>query len=168
MTVPRVAISIRRATDADWESIWSIFARVVDDGDTYTYPEDIGEADARTAWMQTPPGFTVVAVDGDEIVGTAKVVANHPGRGSHVANASFMVSPVHTGRGVGRALAHHVLDAARDAGFRAMQFNAVVETNTVAVQLWQSLGFEILATIPEAFEHPQQGLVGMHVMYRRL
>ena len=49
-----------------------------------------------------------------------------------------------------------------------MQFNAVVETNTAAVTLWRSLGFEILATVPEAFDHRRHGLVGLHVMYQRL
>ena len=49
-----------------------------------------------------------------------------------------------------------------------MQFNAVVESNTRAVALWRSLGFEVLATIPEGFRHPVKGYVGLHVMYRRL
>ena len=49
-----------------------------------------------------------------------------------------------------------------------MQFNAVVETNASAVHLWQSVGFEILTTVPEAFDHPVHGLVGLHVMYQRL
>lgn len=62
----------------------------------------------------------------------------------------------------------YVLAAARAAGFRSMQFNAVVETNTVAVRLWQDLGFTIIGTVPEAFAHPVRGLVGLHVMYRRL
>jgi ribosomal protein S18 acetylase RimI-like enzyme len=44
----------------------------------------------------------------------------------------------------------------------------VVETNAAAVQLWRSLGFEILATIPQAFRHPERGLVGLHVMHRFL
>jgi ribosomal protein S18 acetylase RimI-like enzyme len=49
-----------------------------------------------------------------------------------------------------------------------MQFNAVVETNTGAVALWRSLGFEILTTVPEAFDHPELGLVGLRVMHRKL
>ena len=53
-----------------------------------------------------------------------------------------MVDAQFTGRGAGRALAERVLDWAREAGFRAMQFNAVVETNERAVRLWRSLGFE--------------------------
>ena len=89
-------------------------------------------------------------------------------RGAHIANASFMVNPDHACSGVGRALGEHVLRFARDEGYRAMQFNAVVETNSRAVALWRSLGFDILTTIPEAFRHPTAGYVGLHVMYRRL
>jgi ribosomal protein S18 acetylase RimI-like enzyme len=49
-----------------------------------------------------------------------------------------------------------------------MQFNAVVETNTRAVALWRSLGFELLGTLPEGFLHPTEGYVGLHIMHRRL
>ena len=49
-----------------------------------------------------------------------------------------------------------------------MQFNAVVETNEAAVRLWQALGFSIIGTVPEAFDHPRLGLVGLHVMHRSL
>ena len=72
------------------------------------------------------------------------------------------------GGGTGRALGAYVLDWARAAGFHGMQFNAVVETNTVAVRLWQAIGFEILGTVPEAFDSRAHGRVGLHVMYRRL
>ena len=85
-----------------------------------------------------------------------------------MANAGYMVHPAQAGRGLARALCAYSLDAARDAGFRAMQFNAVVESNVRAVAAWKSMGFEVLATIPEAFNHPELGYVGLHVMYRKL
>jgi ribosomal protein S18 acetylase RimI-like enzyme len=85
-----------------------------------------------------------------------------------VATASFMVSGAARGRGVGRALAEHVLAWASEAGYRAVQFNAVVETNTAAVHLWRSLGFEVIGTVPEAFDSRTHGLVGLHVMHRYL
>jgi len=72
------------------------------------------------------------------------------------------------GRGVGRALGEYALSWAREQGYAAMQFNAVVESNHVAVGLWQALGFRIIGTVPEAFEHPTLGRVGLHVMHRRL
>ena len=79
-----------------------------------------------------------------------------------------MVDPAQQGRGVGRARGEHVLEQARGDGYRAMVFNAVVECNTPAVRLWQSLGFEILATVPQGFLHPVDGYVGLHIMYRPL
>jgi GNAT superfamily N-acetyltransferase len=115
--------------------------------------------------MEPPPARTVVAVERDRVLGSAKMGPNRPGRGAHVATASFMVDPAAQGRGVGRALGEHVVAWAREAGYRAIQFNAVVETNTGAVRLWQSLGFRILATVPEAFDHPEHGYVGLHVMH---
>ncbi len=90
------------------------------------------------------------------------------GNGSHIASASYMVDPRHSGKGVGRALCVHTVDWARAAGFRAMQFNAVVETNTHAVRLYRSLGFEVLGTLPEGFRHPTQGYVGLHIMHKAL
>jgi L-amino acid N-acyltransferase YncA len=72
------------------------------------------------------------------------------------------------GPGVGRALGEYALSWAREQGYAAMQFNAVVESNHVAVRLWQELGFHIIGTVPEAFEHPTLGRVGLHVMHRRL
>jgi GNAT superfamily N-acetyltransferase len=101
-------------------------------------------------------------------VGSAKMGPNRAGRGSHVATASFMVDPGHQGRGVGRALGMHVVEWAGTEGYRGIQFNAVAETNHRAVQLYQSLGFTILGTVPGAFNHREHGLVGLHVMYLQL
>jgi L-amino acid N-acyltransferase YncA len=158
---------IRTATDRDWLAVWPIYAEIVAAGETYAFPATTDPETARPWWMEPPPGQTVVAVDGDEVLGSAKMGPNRPGRGGHVATASFMVAPAHTGRGVGRALGEYVVAWARESGYRSMQFNAVVETNEAAVRLWTSLGFEILCTVPEAFDHPRHGLVGLHVMYLR-
>ncbi len=102
------------------------------------------------------------------VLGTATMGPNRPGRGAHVATASFMVADDGRGRGVGRALGEHMLAWATQQGYRAVQFNAVVETNTAAVALWRSLGFVVIGTVPEAFDHPSRGFVGLHVMHRFL
>lgn len=161
-------MEIRPAREDDWPRIHPIFAAIVAEGRTYAYPDGLSSDDARALWLEPPPGRAVVAVDGGRVLGSAKTGPNRPGRGAHVATASFMVDPAAQGRGVGRALGEHVVAWAREAGYRAMQFNAVVETNTGAVHLWQSLGFRILTTVPGAFDHPEHGYVGLHVMYLEL
>jgi L-amino acid N-acyltransferase YncA len=162
-------LEIRDATANDWPVIWPFLREIVRAGDTYTWRTDVTEAEARDHWFRPAPWRSLVAVDTDgNTVGTAKLGPNQDGPGSHVANASFMVDPTRAGAGIGRALAIHTIKAARAAGYRAMQFNAVVESNTGAVRLWESLGFDILATVPEAFHHPTEGFVGLHIMYLRL
>lgn len=161
------SLTIRHATAEDWPAIWAVMAPIVAAGETYTVDRDISPGAARAFWMRSD-GRVYVAVTGGTVVGTAKLVRNFDGPASHVANASFMVEAAAGRRGIGRALGEHVLAEARAAGFRAMQFNAVVSSNTAAVALWQSLGFEILATVPEAFDSPTHGLVGLHVMHRKL
>jgi GNAT superfamily N-acetyltransferase len=162
--------AIRPATDADWPRIWPFFDAIVQDGETYAFPLALTEETGRGWWMESPPGLTVVLEEelpgsGRRILGSAKMGPNRPGRGDHVGTASFMVAPEARGRGVGRRLAEHVVQWHRDHGFRGIQFNAVVETNTAAVALWQSLGFEVVGTVPGAFRSRSQGHVGLHVMY---
>lgn len=160
---------IREHVDADWGQVWPILADVITAGDTFAYDPAWSAGVAREVWVERPPGRTSVAVDADGVVlGSAKMGANRPGPGAHVATASFLVAANARGRGVGRALCEEALDWARRAGFAAMQFNAVVETNTVAVRLYRRLGFTVVGTVPEAFAHPTLGRVGLHVMHRFL
>ena len=162
-------VLIRDATDDDWPAIWPFLHEIVAAGETYTYPLDLTEPDARASGCSAPPGRTTVAVDDDgTVLGSAKMNPNHAGNGSHIASASFMVDPARSGKGVGRALGEDMIAWATDEGYRLIQFNAVVETNTAAVTLWKSLGFEVVGTLPDGFNHPVNGYVGLHVMYRRL
>jgi ribosomal protein S18 acetylase RimI-like enzyme len=79
-----------------------------------------------------------------------------------------MVSPDAGGKGIGRQMAEFSLKEARRLGFSAMQFNFVVKSNAVAVKLWQSVGFEIIGEIPDAFDHSRDGLTNAYIMYRKL
>jgi GNAT superfamily N-acetyltransferase len=160
-------VYIREATLDDWPAIYPFFTQIVDEGHTYAYPVGLSEDEAAAVWMEPPPSVTVVAVDGETVLGSAKMGPNRPARGSHIATASFMVDPAHQGRGVGRALGEWVVAWGREQGYHGMQFNAVVETNTAAVRLWKTLGFQILTTVPEAFDDPEHGYVGLHVMFQK-
>jgi GNAT superfamily N-acetyltransferase len=157
---------IREATAEDWPAIWPIYAQIVRAADTFSYDPAIGEDAAREMWMVQPPGRTTVAVGDDgTIIGTANMFANRPGPGDHVASGNYMVAEGHRGRGIGRALIEDSLRWAREAGFRAMQFNAVAESNVPAIRLYERVGFAIVGRVPGAFRHPQQGEVALLVMH---
>jgi len=161
-------IDIRPARESDFDAMWPIFHTLVAAGDTYTFPADATREDCRAYWFGPGVQSFVATMGAERLLGMYKLVANQPGHGSHVANASFMVDPAAQGVGVGRMLGVHCMEEARRAGFLAMQFNFVVSTNLAAVTLWKKLGFSVVATLPLAYRHAQLGYVDAYVMYQLL
>jgi L-amino acid N-acyltransferase YncA len=161
-------IQVRPATDADFNAMWSIFQSHVAEGETCVHGCATSREDAREYWF-APEVSTWVVVKGDErVLGMYKLQPNQQGRGAHVANASYMVSPNAQGVGIGHLLGEHSIGEARRKGFLAMQFNFVVSTNGRAIHLWKRLGFSIVGTLPKAFRHRRLGYVDAYVMYKLL
>ncbi len=158
-------VEIREFAGTDWPQVWPILREVVRARDTFPYDPAMTAEQARDTWVERPPGLTVVATEAGRVLGTAKMGPNKAGPGSHIATASFMVAGDARGKGVGTSLCRFALDWARERGYAGMQFNAVVETNRSAVAIYQRLGFELVGTVPGAFEHPEHGRVGLHIMY---
>ncbi|POX53090.1 GNAT family N-acetyltransferase [Streptomyces sp. Ru71] len=158
---------IRQAAAEDWPQIWPFWHRIVAAAETYAWDPDTTEEAARALWMSPAKRVYVAEDETGTVVGSAYLTPNYGGPAAGIANAGFMVDPERGGRGIGRALAEHILIEAKAQGYRGMVFNSVVETNP-AVALWISLGFTIVGTIPDAFAHPRHGLVGLHVMHKRL
>lgn len=160
-------LAIRVATTADFPAIWRIFAPIIAAGETYEFDETLTREAAYALWFGAST-TAFVADLADTLVGAYKLRPNHAGRGSHIANGSYIVAPQWQGQGVGRALVEHSLQTATQQGYRAIQFNIVVSTNRAAIQLYEKLGFQILGTIPEGFRHQRFGYVDTYVMYRSL
>lgn len=158
---------IMSAAESHSDAIWEIFHHVVSSGDTYTFDPSISREEALAYWMASGT-YTYVAISESQVVGTYIIKPNHPGLGSHVANASYMVSPSARRLGVGSAMCSHSLEEARRLGFLAMQFNIVASTNSAAISLWEKQGFTIAGTLPKAFRHKTSGLVDALVMHRFL
>jgi len=158
---------IREATDADFLRIWPIFHKIVQAGDTYSIPTDTNRAKAKDIWLGQPLK-TYVAEENQELLGTYKLSINHAGGEDHVCNCGYMVSPQARGRGIATKMCKHSQKMALELSFKAMQFNMVVASNAGAVRLWQSLGFDIVGTLPRAFRHPALGFVDAYVMYKWL
>ena len=161
-------IGIRLATADDADAIWAILEPVIRDGETYALDRAMSREAALAYWM-APDRETLVAIDdAGTVLGTYTLRANQAGGGAHVANCGYVTAADAAGRGVARAMCAHSLDRARERGFRAMQFNFVVASNTDAVALWQALGFAVIGRQPAAFHHPRLGLVDALVMHRTL
>ena len=162
-----MALEIREIAAAEFGLVWPIFRAVVAAGDTYTYDPATTFEEARDLWT-APPARCFVAHEAGGVVGAYCVKPNQPGLGSDVANAGYMVALEARGRGIAGAMCEHSLAVARAAGFRAMQFNAVVATNEAAIRAWRRHGFEIVGRIPEGFRHATLGWTDLLIMYRRL
>ena len=157
---------IRPATPEDWPTLWLMLEPVFRAGETYAVDRDITEADARTLWMDAP-AETYVADDGS-LLGTFYIKKNYSGGAAHVCNCGYVTAPMAQGRGIATQMCDASQQRARALGFRAMQFNLVLASNGGALALWKKLGFDIVGTLPAAFDHPTLGMVDGHVMWKSL
>jgi GNAT superfamily N-acetyltransferase len=155
-------------TDDDFASFWPTFQAIVAAQETYTIDPDISFDTAHKLWCKTPKASLVAKDEDGQVLGAYYIKANAAGPGKHICNCGYMVTPVARGKGVARAMCEHSQQQAREMGFLAMQYNAVVATNEVAVALWQKLGFSIVGTVPNAYRHAHLGLVDTHLMYKSL
>jgi L-amino acid N-acyltransferase YncA len=160
-------ITIRKYSEEDKERIWEIIKFVISTGDSYTYSPDSTPDETLADWCSAEKQ-TYVAVSENKIVATFYIKPNQTGLGSHIANGSYMVAPEARGKSVGRKIGEFSIAEAKRLGFHALQFNFVVKSNEKAVRLWQSIGFEIIGEIPEAFRHVENGLTNAYIMYRKL
>lgn len=160
-------LTIRAAEQNDQEGVWAIIEPVIRAGDTYMYSPDASKEKMLALWFDAEK-YTYVAEKEGCLAGTFFLKANQPDLGSHVVNAGYMVHPAYRGRGIAEQLCRFSLEEARRLGFKAMQFNCVISTNTVAVRLWQKCGFDIIGTLPKAFQHKELGFTDAYVMYQWL
>jgi len=160
-------LKITKATEADFDKIWPIFQDIVQNGHTFVYRADITFAEAKTVWFDAKYA-TYLAHVNDEVVGAYVIRPGHRDLGSHIANAAYIIAYSQRGNGFGEDIARDSFVKAKKLGYKAMQFNYVISTNKAAVALWKKLGFTIVGTVPEAYQHSEHGLVDIHIMYKYL
>ena len=161
-------LQIRPYEQADWPAVWALLEPVFRAGETFPHDPAISESEAQLAWVEQSQAV-MVAMDPDEaVVGTYYLKPNSLCLGAHVANAGYVVAERCRGNGIGSRLCQHSLQAAQRLGFRVMQFNLVVSTNTAGIRCWQRNGFQVVGTLPGAFRHSQLGYVDALVMIQGL
>jgi ribosomal protein S18 acetylase RimI-like enzyme len=159
---------IRPFEATDWPALWPILHATFATGDTYAFAPDGTEEEIHRAWVEQPMATFVAVSASGAVLGSYTLKPNQPGLGSHVCNCGYVVAAPARGQGLAAAMCEHSQAIAVEQGFRAMQFNLVVATNTVAVRLWQRLGFRIIGTVPGAFRHRRAGYVDAHIMFKDL
>jgi len=157
---------IRAARPEDADAIWALLEPVFRASETYAVDPNISREEALKMWCAAPAATYVW--DEGEILGTYYIKTNHQGGGAHICNCGYIVSEAAKGRGIAAQMCVHSQSAARDLGYRDMQFNFVLASNEGAVHLWQKLGFSTLGRIPAAFNHPKLGFVDALVMHKHL
>ena len=161
-------LQFRTFAPADWPALWALLEPVLRAGETFPHDPAIREEDARVAWVEQSRLVMVAEDAAGALVGSYYLRPNTLALGAHVANAGYVVAGPCRRQGIGSRLCQHSLRAARRMGFRAMQFNLVVSTNTAGIRCWQRNGFQLVGTLPGAFRHRQLGYVDALVMFQEL
>lgn len=161
--------SIRPAEPQDHAAILALARCVVEAGDAFPLEGRVSKEELASLWL--PDGLRAVEAfvcevdDVDGIAAVAVLRPTGPGRMSHIAETSFMVTPAARARGLAKLMCAHVIQEARRRSYTGMRLNTVVATNVAAVRVCTSCGFKIVCTLPRAFRHRQRGLVDAHVMF---
>ncbi|MBC3767096.1 GNAT family N-acetyltransferase [Neptunicella marina] len=163
-----MTFSIRPYHPQDWPPLWRLLQPVFAAGETYAFATDISEQQAKKVWVEMPEYCWVVEDANHNLVGTYYLRTNHPGPGSHVCNCGYIVSPEARGRGLASQMCEHSQQHALSLGYRAMQFNFVVSSNQGAIRIWKKHGFDIVGTIPNAYNSKSLGFVDAYVMFKTL
>lgn len=158
-----MTVEIRPYDEGDLAGMVQIWNEVVTAGNAFPQEDLFGVEEARDFFAQQ--SWTAVAVDGEDLLGLYILHPNNIERCAHVANASYAVLSSARGRGVGRKLVSDSLEQAGRLGFRGLQFNAVVASNTGAIHLYETLGFAYIGTIPGGFRNGEGVYEDIRIYY---
>lgn len=144
-------ILVRAYTESDLEAMISIWNEVVEDGIAFPQTELLDRQTGAAFFAEQTFCGVAEAPDSGQILGLYILHPNNVGRCSHICNASYAVSKAFRGLHIGEKLVLDCLAQGKAFGFRILQFNAVVRTNTHARHLYERLGFTQLGVIPGGF-----------------
>ena len=160
-------LEIKEIQENQFDEIWPIFQDVVKDADSYPYSPDITKEEAKKLWFSSDAHVYVAYLD-DQPVATRYIAPNKVGLGNHIANTGVMIDKKYRRRSLGKAMMEFAIKKATELGYRAIQVNLVLCTNTASVKICKEYGFKIVGTIPDAFHYKKEKYVDAYIMYRAL
>ena len=140
---------IRKFEDKDLPAMIAIWNEIVEEGIAFPQEEPL-TSETGKAFFESQ-SYTGVADDDGKIVGLYILHPNNVGRCGHICNASYAVDSRVRGLHIGEKLVLDCMEQGAKLGYKVLQFNAVVESNTHARHLYERLGFTQLGTIPGGF-----------------
>ena len=144
-------IIVRAYREEDLPAMTAIWNEVVEEGLAFPQEDCLSPEEARAFFAAQSRSAVAERVSDGAILGLYILHPNNVGRCGHICNASYAVSAQSRGLHIGEKLVRDCIAAAPAFGFRVLQFNAVVATNTRARRLYEKLGFTQLGTIPGGF-----------------
>lgn len=144
-------ISVRKYEEKDLEEMIRIWNEVVEDGVAFPQEELLNKTTGRAFFAEQTYCGVAEEKETGRIYGLYILHPNNIGRCGHICNASYAVDRTSRGFQIGEKLVTDCLMQGKAAGFRVLQFNAVVATNIHARHLYERLGFVQLGTIPKGF-----------------
>jgi ribosomal protein S18 acetylase RimI-like enzyme len=146
------------------EDLWIIFVDAVARGDGYPQTPPLTRQVFEDTWIR-PVTMTVGAVIDDRLAGAYYLKPNQPGLGAHIANAGYIVDRTIRRGGIGRLLVADSVERAPLAGFDAVQFNFVFESNP-ARRMYERLGWREIGRVPDAVPDPRGGRQAAIIYWR--
>ena len=163
-----MSIRIREYSESDWSAVWEMMEPVIRSGESYPYAMDMDADGAHYMWVEMTDSVYVVEEDSGNLLGTYYIMPNKPTLGAPEANCGYVVAERARGQGIGTMMGAHSQEQAVLLGYRAMQFNLVVNTNAVSHRVWNKLGFKEVGVLEGAFLHVTDGYVDATVFYKVL
>lgn len=151
----------------DESELYTIFKEVVETGSQFPY-ECSSMQEFKNQFFATGSKVYVCRSAENQVVGGFYLKPNYSGRSDHIANAAYMISSSHRGLGIGTLIIKASLHLAKSLGFQSMQFNMVFSENTLAIKLYEKLGFDIIGTIPNAIRNPDGSFQDGHIMFSNI
>ena len=160
--------------ESEWQDGMDLMNTIIREGKSWPFEEEFDTVDAYRGYFLSHSAFVVRTIDPGldcqgrmskpgTVLGAFYIKPNYPGRCSHICNGGFITNPNYRRMGVAKIMGKVFLRAAKDLGYKSSYFNLVFKSNVASVALWESLGFERVATLENAAR--LEGVEGLDTAY---
>ena len=127
-----------------------IWNNIIEDGIYFPQIEKLSNEEEADKYFNSQD-YTGIAIDNDKVYGVYILHPNNIGRCGHISNASYAVSKEARGKGIGEALVRDSMEQGKKLGYKILQFNAVVISNTYAHKLYEKIGFNKIGVVKKGY-----------------